>query len=151
GDSGFSGDVIFYVDNIKINPIPTSLYISQFTNATSADSWVWQSWSQPGASAWVSSPDAGGATPPGSLQLSCNFNNVPNNYQQVVFQHNMDMDPNRFTYLDLDIKLDPSSSTMVNGSTYGSFETILNVNGSWSWNSLNPINLTASDLNWTHL
>ena len=80
GDGGFASDVIFYIDNIQVNPLPATLVFNQFTNAASADGWNWQSWSAPGASAWASTPDAGGATPAGSLQLDCNFNNPDSPY-----------------------------------------------------------------------
>jgi len=126
--------------------------VDQFTNAASADTWVWQSWSAPGASAWVSTPDAGGGAAPGSVQLSCNFADVPNNYQQCVFQHNLEMDQNRFVYMDMDVRLDPSSFPMYNGNTYGHFEVILNVNGNWGWVTIGGFDLTASNMtNWTHL
>ena len=151
GDSGFSGDVIFYLDNITINPVPYTLYVNRFTNSSEADGWVWQNWSKPGTSAWTASPDAGGSTPAGSLQLDCNFENpVDPVYQQVVFQKNLDGDPNRFTYLDLDVRMDPSSYPMGNGS-YPTFETILNVNGNWEWASLGTLDLTTANTNWTHL
>jgi hypothetical protein len=153
GDSGFTGDVIFYIDNLIINPIPSTLFVDQFTNASEADGWVYETWSQPGSDAWVSTPDAGGATPAGSLKLNCTFTDppTPNTYQQVVFQKTFAGDPSRFTYLDLDVKLDPSSFVMQNGSTYGYFEVIAAINGDWHWLSLGGVNLAASDTNWTHL
>jgi hypothetical protein len=127
------------------------LVFSQFTNSASATGWNWQGWSQPGASAWVSSPDAGGATPPGSLELDCNFNNPdPPAYQQVVFQRNFDCDPNRFVYLDMDLMMDPASYPMGNGE-FPTFEVILNANGDWTWKSLGTLNLTLNNTNWTHL
>ena len=85
------------------------------------------------------------------MKLNCNFNNVPDNYQQVVFSENYYADPRRFTYLDMDIKLDPSSSTMVNGSTYGYFEVDITINDDWEWAQLGGLNLQAANTNWTHL
>jgi hypothetical protein len=154
GDNGFSGDVIFYLDNIKINPIPEALFVDQFTDPNEANAYVHQGWSQPGTSESVATPDAGGATPTGSLKLNCTFNDppTPNTYQQVVFQKNYGLDASRlFTYVDLDIKLDPASLPMQNGSTYGYFETIAAINGNWGWVTLGGFNLTSANTNWTHL
>jgi hypothetical protein len=150
GDS-YNGDVTFWLDNIQVNPVPYNYVYNQFTNAASVDGWFWANWSQPGSPEWAPTTDAGGGSSPGSLKLNCNFNNVPNNYQQVVFQKNVDMDPNHFTYLDMDVKMDPSSSPMFSGSSYGTFEVILNVNGDWAWASLGSINLSSNNTNWTHL
>src|ERR1039457_7177090 len=107
GAGPYSSDVIVYIDNVVVTPVPLTLYVNQFTNADEVPPWTWANWSQPGTNDWVSSPDAGGATPPGSMRLNCNFGDLPNGYQQVVFGKNFSGDPSRFTYLDMDIKLDP--------------------------------------------
>ena len=152
GDNGFGSDVIFYIDNLKINPIPSTLFVDQFTNATEVDAWPHQGWSQAGTAEWVAAPDAGGATPAGSMKVNCTFNDpAPNTYQQVVFQKNFAGDASRFTYLDMDVKLDPSSFVMQNGSTYGYLEVIAAVNGDWKWVSLGGMNLAAANTNWTHV
>jgi hypothetical protein len=152
GDNGFTGDVIFYVDNLKVNPIPSTLFVNQFTNANETTGWSSANWAAPGSVEWVSTPDAGGATPPGSIKLNCNFNNVPNNYQQCVFSRAWGGDSTRFTYLDLDVKLDPSSSTMVNGNTYGHFEVILQDNfNPWTWHTVGAFDLTSANTAWTHV
>ena len=152
GDGGYASDVIFYIDNVKVNPVPATFVINQFTNAASANGWNWQSWSAPGVSAWVSTPDAGGATPTGSLELDCNFNNPePPIYQQVVFQKDLGMDPNRFVYMDFDVMMDPSSSPMGNGQ-FPSLETIISVNGNWQWAGLGTLGLTVTNTTqWTHV
>jgi hypothetical protein len=150
GDT-YSGDVIFWLDNIQINPIPYDYVYTQFTNAVSTNGWTWANWSQPGTLDWTASPDAGGGSSPGSMKLNCDFLYNPTNYQQVVFSKNFDMDQNHFTYMDLDVKLDPASYPMFSGSSYGSFEVILAVEQGWTWKSLGAQNLTSSNTNWTHL
>ena len=150
GDS-YNGDVIFWLDNIQVNPIPYEYVYSQFTNAASTNGWSWANWSQSGTLDWTPNVDAGGGSSPGSMQFNCNFPYNPTNYQQVVFSKNFDMDQNHFTYLDLDVKMDPSSSPMFSGSSYGSFEVILAVEANWTWKSLGAQNLTSANTNWTHL
>ena len=149
GAAPYSGDVIVYIDNVVLNPVPLALYINQFTNADEVTAWTWANWSQPGTDEWVMSPDAGGATPTGSMKLNCNFGDLPNGYQQVVFSKNFSCDPSRFTYLDMDIKLDPASFPRVNGTGYGHFENILAANG-WAWFGLGAMDLTINNTNWTH-
>ena len=149
GAAPYSGDVTVYIDNVVLTPLPTTLYVNQFTNADEVTPWTWATWSQPGSDEWVSTPDAGGATPPGSMKLNCNFGDLPNGYQQVVFSQNYSCDPSRFTYLDMDVKLDPASFPRVNGTGYGHFENILAANG-WAWFGLGAMDLTINNTNWTH-
>ena len=149
GTAPYSSDVIVYIDNVVLTPLPLTLYVNQFTNADEVTAWSWANWSQPGTNEWVSSPDAGGVTPTGSMKLTCNFGDLPDGYQQVVFSKNFGGDPSRFTYLDMDIKLDPASFPRVNGTGYGHFENILAANG-WTWFSLGAMDLTINNTNWTH-
>ena len=149
-NSSFNQDVIFYIDNIKVNPVPFSCVVDQFTNSTEADSWVYQNWSQPGAASWVSTPDAGGATPTGALRLDCNFTNPPSPMEeQAVFQKDFHVDPNRFANLEMDVMTDPSSYPMGNGAL-PQIEAILNENGNYGWVFLGLQNLPAPG-SWTHL
>jgi hypothetical protein len=83
------------------------------------------------------------------MKFNCNFGDVPNGYQQVVFGKNISGDPSRFTYMDMDIKLDPASFPRVNGTGYGQFENIISGNG-YQWSSLGAMNLTINNTNWTH-
>ena len=149
-DNHFNNDVIFYIDNVKVNPIPSNLVIDQFTNAAEAADWIYQNWSQPGTATWVSSPDAGGATPTGSLRLNCNFTNPASPMEeQVVFQKDVHLDPNLFANLEMDVMVDPGSYPMDNGA-FPQFEAILNENGDYHWIFLGLQNLPAPG-SWTHL
>lgn len=150
-DNHFTSDVVFYVDNIRVNPVPFSTFVDRFTDPAEAGGWIWQNWSQPGASSWASTPDAGGATPAGSLKLDCNFNNpVPPAWQQVVFQKDVHVNPTDFANLELDVMADPASSPMGNGA-FPSFEAILNVNEDFFWLHLGAKDLPTPAQGWTHL
>lgn len=149
-DNHFNSDVIYYVDNVKVNPIPFSYIVNHFTNATEAAGWVYQNWSQPGSATWVATPDAGGATPAGSLRLDCNFTNPPAPMEeQVVFQKDIHVDPNLFANVEMDVYLDPASYPMGNGA-YPKIEAILNENADYHWVFLGLQNLPAPGA-WKHL
>ncbi|HVV73506.1 MAG TPA: hypothetical protein VHI52_18680, partial [Verrucomicrobiae bacterium] len=150
-DNHFAGDVIYYIDNIKVNPVPFNAFVDQFTDSAEAGGWAWQNWSQPGAVTWTSTPDAGGATPTGSLKLDCNFNNpTPPAWQQVVFQKDVHVNPNLFANLEMDVMVDPASSPMGNGA-FPDFEAILNVNGDFYWLHLGAQALPKPANGWRHL
>lgn len=148
----YLGDVVIYLDNIQINPAPFTYFFNQFTNSDEAAQWSWANWSQPGSLQWVTSPDAGGATPAGSLQISNAFLDNPSNYQQVVFSKNVNFDPSRFTYLDLDVRLDPNSFPSADDAGYGDFSVILEGMPNYFWATLGTHTLTGADSNnWVHL
>ena len=151
GDGGFASDVIFYIDNIKVNPVPLTYFFNQFTNSNETSGWSWANWSQPGSNQWVSTTDAGGATPLGSMQIYNGFNNDPSNYQQVVFTKNISFDPSRFTYLDLDLRLDPASYPSADGAGYGDLNVNLEGLPGYFWAGLGSHSLHLSDTNWVHL
>jgi len=151
GDGGFTSDVIFYIDNLKVNPVPLTNFFNQFTNANEAGAWAWANWSIAGSNQWVSTPDAGGATPTGALKLYNGFQNNPSNYQQVVFTKAVTIDPSRFTYLDLDLRLDPASFPSADGASYGDLNVSMEGLPGYFWGLLGTHTLTASDTNWVHL
>ncbi|HYG35933.1 MAG TPA: hypothetical protein VEC99_14175 [Clostridia bacterium] len=153
GDGGFTGDVTYWLDNIQINPLPESYFINRFTSASEVSQWAWQSWSKPGTAEHVTSPDAGGATPAGSVKFVCNFEDIPGEYQQVVFQKGFTFDPSRFVYLDMDVRLDPMSSPAADGSgSYGDLNVHLQIpGGTWPWVQIGSHGLSINDTNWTHL
>jgi hypothetical protein len=149
--TGYSGDVVYYLDNIKINPIPPVFIYQQFTNAASVQGFnAATGWAQPGTNEWSSTENAGGGAAPGALKLINNFSNVPSGYQQVVFQKEFAFDPSRYTYLDLDLKLDSASYTRANGTDCGYFEMILACNG-WQWKGLGAQRMYVTNNNWIHM
>lgn len=149
-NSTFSSDVTFYIDNIKVNPVPFSYVVNQFTSAAEAGGWVYQTWSQPGTATWVATPDAGGATSAGSLRLDCNFTNPPAPMEeQTVFQKDVHVDPNLFANLEMDVLVDPSSHPMANGAL-PQIEAILNANGNYGWIFLGLQDLPTPGT-WAHL
>lgn len=152
GDGGFTNDVIFYVDNLKVNPIPATNVLNSFTNSSEVGQFQWANWSQPGSNQWVAAPNNGGPTPAGSLAIYNDFLYNPSNYQQVVFAKNINFDPSRFTYLDMDVLLDPSSYPSADGATFGDLAVIVEAMPGYKWATIGSRSFVSSDSNnWVHL
>ena len=148
-NSSFNSDVIFYLDNVKVNPIPFNVVVDQFTNAAEAGTWVYQNWSQPGTSSWVAGPDAGGPTPPGHCDWTATSPNRLAMEEQSVFQKDLHVDPNLFAKLEMDVMVDPSSYPMANGA-FPQIEAILNENADYHWIFLGLQDLPTPGT-WAHL
>jgi len=129
--TGYSAPVTVYIDNITISPVPNPWVIDAFTNASEITAWNPQSWTGvPSTSSLNTGQDAGGGfTPLGAMELDCAF--PSGGYNQAAFQNNQSFDPSRFTYLDMDVKVDPSS-TLAQDGTYGSFDFAV-MDQSYSW------------------
>jgi len=145
--NGYSGDLIFYLDNIRISPLPNSIVINAFTNASEVG--AYSSSGAPGSGInWVSAPDAGGATPAGSMQILGNYDGTVSGWSEATCQRDFSFDPSRFTYFDLDVQLDPSSV-----EPYGMIQMFLRQNHApWNWLWLGNHDFTSSDAGkWIHL
>ncbi len=144
--TGYSAPVTVYIDNITISPVPNPWVIDAFTNASEITAWNPQSWTGvPSTSSLNASQDAGGGfTPSGAMELDCTF--PSGGYNQAAFQNNQSFDPSRFTYLDMDVKVDPSS-TLAQDGTYGSFDFVV-MDQSYGWHGTS---VTLTNTSWTHL
>jgi hypothetical protein len=145
--SGYSGDLIYYLDNIKINPLPNSILINAFTNASEVA--AYSAWGATGSGvSWVNSPNSGTIVPAGSMQILGNYDGTVSGWSEATCQRDFSFDPSRFTYFDLDVYLDPSSA-----SPYGMVQVYLRQNHSpWNWIWLGNHGFTANDSGkWVHL
>jgi hypothetical protein len=143
----YAGDLIYYLDNIKINPLPYSIAINSFTNASEVS--AYSAWGAPGSGvSWFSTPDAGGATPAGSMQILGNYDGTVPDWSEATCQRDFSFDPSRFTYFDLDAYLDPSSAI-----PYGGITVFLRQNHTpWSWFSVGGHSFSSADSGkWIHL
>ncbi len=153
GAAPYSGDVILYLDNIRVTPLPNPWMLNAFTNAESVTagvaSWVGGSPSADGiAVSWNTDRDAGGGlTPTGSLQMVVGYNEQNTGWQEGVVQMTpFDWDPARFAYLDFDLYLDGPAGL----STYGVFQLFL-ISPTWDWSHIDGVNLNAGMIGkWTH-
>jgi len=144
--TGYTAPVTVYIDNVTITPVPNPWVIDPFTNAAEATAWSPQTWTGvPSASSLNTSQDSGGGfTPAGALELDCTF--PSGGYNQAAFQKNESFDSTRFTFLDMDVKVDPSSTPAADG-TYGTFDfNVMDVNYSWHTTAT-----TLTNTSWTHL
>jgi len=120
-----------------------------------ASLWSWENWSSTAEFGFDSTLNAsGGAAGSGSLRVTNEFPNLPGGYSQSVITMNTGQTVDAetlYTNVSLDIKLDPSSATRVDGVHYGFFELILRNGGSWAWTTLPGFELDSSYTNWTHL
>jgi hypothetical protein len=143
----YSGDLIFYLDNIVIHPLLYSMVIDAFTNANEVS--AYSAWGASGSGvSWVSSPDAGGLTPAGSMKILGNYDGTVSGWSEATCQRDFSFDPSRFTYFDLDLYLDPASAT-----PYGQMSVFLRQNHSpWNWLWIGGHNFSSADTGkWTHL
>jgi len=156
GSGPYSGPVTAYLDNVKINPIPNPWIIDAFTAAGEVSAFAPQSWAMASATAVLATgQDAGGGfTPAGAMQLDIPWPvSAPwSAWGQAVYQDNLSFDPSRFTYLEMDVKVDAANSTLFSDGSYGYFEPII-ADGGWTWRACIPagVSIPASATNWTHV
>ena len=141
GSGPYSSPVTAYLDNVKINPVPNPWIVNAFTAASEVSAFSPQSWAMSSATATLATgQDAGGGfTPAGAMQLDIPW---PVSAQwsawgQAVYQDNLSFDPSRFTYLEMDVKIDAANSTTFSDGSYGYFEPII-ADGNWQWQSCTP-------------
>ncbi len=156
GSGPYSGPVTAYLDNVKINPVPNPWVVNAFTAASEVTAFSPQSWAMGSATATLATgQDAGGGfTPAGAMQLDIPWPVAAqwSAWGQAVYQDNLSFDPSRFTYLEMDVKIDAANSTLYSDGSYGYFEPII-ADGNWQWQSCTPggISIPASATTWTHV
>lgn len=149
GTAPFTTNVVFYVDNIVVSPVPNPYVWDAFTNDISG--WSQESWTSiPGTASWNTSEDAaGGYTPLGSLQLS---NSFTSGWQQSWQAHSVPWAPNRWTSFEYDIKVDAANSTANPDGSYGQMAVSVR-NPDWSDHVLPPgaFTLDSTYTSWKHV
>lgn len=128
--------------------------INQFDSEDEISAWSWETWSNEALISFDSTLDAGGGGGTGSMRVVNNFPNNPGGYSQAVISMPMGTDVDAETLyksLEFDIKLDPASSTRVDGVNYGYIEAIFRNGPDWTWNGIGGMELTAANFNWTHM
>lgn len=155
GENDFLGPVTLNVDNVSFLTNPDDVWITGADNGN-VDGWSWENWSVTGIPTF-DSMDVSGRSTSGSIRLEQQFAESPGTYQQSVFTYVLPsgtVDATaEYSYLNLDVKVDPSSVKRANGD-YGYWEVILRNGNGWDWigtqiNGANGISLTDND--WHHL
>ena len=149
GSAPYTTNLVFYIDNIVVSPVPNPYVWDAFTNDISG--WTQETWTGvPGAASWNTSEDAGGGfTPHGSLQLS---NSFTSGGQNSWHQHSVPWAPNRWTYFEYDVKVDSANSTANPDGTYGQMQVSVR-NPNWSDHVLPPgaFILSSNYTSWQHV
>jgi hypothetical protein len=129
--------------------------VSNFDDPIDDSLWLWENWSSETLVDFDATLDAGGSVVgSGSMRVTNNFPNNPGGYSQCVITGNLGQTVDAetlYTNISLDIRLDPSSYSRVNGTQYGFLELILRNGSGWDWTTLPGYELSAINTNWTHL
>jgi hypothetical protein len=149
GTAPYTTNVVFYIDDIVIEPLPNPFVWKAFTN--DASGWGFETWAIVGTAAWNSTEDAGGGfTPLGSLQLDIPFTS---GWQQSwPLYDNPGWSPSRWTDFEFDVKVDAANSTANADGSYGSISASIRDPG-WADHQLPPgaTTLTWAYTNWQHI
>lgn len=159
--TGYTAPVTVYIDNVTITPLPNPWVFDAFTSDTSGH-YVEQSWTGVSeTSSLNTSQDAGGgATPVGALEINNQFPVAAawavwsQSWVEETAVHLGDI--SRFNYLEFDVKVDTSLSTLYSdGSSYGPITiAIRDVNSAGPYScapSSIPLTATAFGDTWHHL
>jgi hypothetical protein len=113
------GPVTVYIDNVTITPLLNPWLIDAFTSDTST-SYSEETWTgAPTSISLNNSQDAGGGhNPAGALEVDYNWPVGPATFGQNWVIKSQGLDPSRYCYFELDVKVDPSSTRSADG-TYG--------------------------------
>lgn len=159
GENDFLGPVTLNIDNVAYSTTPEDVFITGADNGSTdvtPDGWSWENWSIQGLVSW-DALDVQGRSTSGSIKLEHDFTNLPNAYQQSVFTYVLPSGQvdaaSAFSEINLDVKVDPSSTPRATGD-YGYWQVILRNGAAWDWiattiNGADGIRLTNTD--WNHL
>ena len=128
--------------------------VNNFDDPNETTTWTWETWSSEALVEFDAQNASGGQAGSGSMRVINNFPNNPKGYSQAVVSVNLGGDVNAenlYTKIGLDVKVDPSSYTRVDGVNYGALEVIFRNGSDWTWNSLGAVQLNQTHTNWTHL
>jgi hypothetical protein len=149
GTEPYTSDVVFYIDNIVVTPVPNPYVWDAFTNDISG--WAQENWTGvAGTASWNTSEDAGGGyTPLGSLQLS---NSFTSGWQQSWQTHSVPWAPNRWTTFEYDIKVDGANSMANEDGSYGQMQVSVR-DPNWADHILPPgaFTLSSNYTSWQHV
>lgn len=150
GSTGYTAPVTVYIDNVTITPVPNPWVFDAFTSDTSGN-YTEQGWTGvTEASSLVTSQDAGGGfTPVGALEINTELPIAAqwaSWAQSWVEETSVPLgDISRFNYLECDVKVDTSLSTLYSdGSDYGAFT--IAIRDSWTGGQSGPYNCTPSSI-----
>jgi hypothetical protein len=153
-NGNYNGDVIVYVDNVKITPMENPLVLHPFTNEveiSTADGFS----ATAGATAPTPAPaitstldtskDAGGGfTPAGSIKFDVAFDPASSDWQEGRLQWNTTaFDPARYSSFEFDVFIDSTNA--------GGIINFFIMAGDWSWNNVGTVSVNSSFAGkWTH-
>lgn len=149
GTAPYSANVVFYIDDIVITPVPNPFVWQAFTNDVAG--WGFEGWALAGSASWNTTEDAGGGfTPLGCLQLDIPFTS---GWEQSWAQFdNPGWAPSRWTDFELDVKVDAANSTANADGSYGNIGISIR-DPNWADHLLPPgeTRMTSDFTNWQHL
>ncbi|HEY9171888.1 MAG TPA: hypothetical protein VI136_06360 [Verrucomicrobiae bacterium] len=149
GTEPYSGNVVFYIDDVVISPVPNPYVWEAFTN--DIPGWGFESWALVGTAAWNTTEDAGGGfTPPGCLQLDIPFNST--DWQQSWPMVSVPWAPSRWTDFEFDVKVDAANSIPKADGSYGNIGVSIR-DPNWADHLLPPgeHTMTSAYTNWQHV
>ncbi len=145
GNSGFTGQVIYYMDNFRFNaPPPPKTLIDTFDTEDTAGNWT-AIWGTSPVIAW-NSKDANGSATSGSLRVEADyFTPEDSGWEQMVISRTFETPiiGSEYVSVSVDLKVDPESVPTLSNQ-YGYFE-MKRPDGS----AIGGINLTSTE--WTRI
>jgi len=118
GTAPYSSDVVVYIDNVVLKPLPNPFILDNGTDPSIT--WSPEGWATPATVEYVTTEDAGGGyTPLGCLKISPEYTGA---WQQSWVIHTFPtFVPTRWSYIECDVKVDAALSTPDGSGNYGSF------------------------------
>lgn len=144
GTAPYSGSVTGYIDNVVIKPFINPLVVATFTNESDVVNWG----SGQRATLSFGSLEAGGGSPPGSLQVDVAYDDsTPGGWQEGLATYPLSFSPNRYTYAAFDLYVENPNALV--GPGLGQASLFLNTGG---WTTVGTVSVNTSMVGtWTHV